>query len=73
MAAMARRWQAEKYGGPENLRLISSPVEPPQESEVLVRPRAVEVNFTDLIIIMGAASYLFMFFLYMGGPALLPM
>src|ERR1700710_1542644 len=44
-----KTWVIEKHGGAEGLSLVEQPVPEPSAGEVLVRVRAVSVNYRDLI------------------------
>src|SRR6187402_2831887 len=44
-----KAWVIEKHGGPEGLALIEQPTPEPAAGEVLVRVRAVSLNYRDLI------------------------
>jgi NADPH:quinone reductase-like Zn-dependent oxidoreductase len=48
-----KAYRIQRYGGPEGLELVEIPEPVPDDSEVLVRIRAVSLNYRDLVIIRG--------------------
>ena len=57
MAATYRAVMLTKKGGPEMLRAVELPVEPPGEGQLRVRVRAAGVGATDLIMLAGNYLY----------------
>jgi NADPH:quinone reductase-like Zn-dependent oxidoreductase len=43
----------EKYGGPDGLRVVDRPVPTPGDHDVIVRIRAVSLNYRDLVVLRG--------------------
>jgi NADPH2:quinone reductase len=62
MAATYRAVMATKKGGPEVLRIVELPVEPPGPGQLRVRVRAAGVGATDLVLLAGKYRY------YRAGP-----
>jgi synaptic vesicle membrane protein VAT-1 len=50
---MSRAWFVDRYGGPERLVLRERPDPAPGSDEVLVRTRAIGLNFADLFVRSG--------------------
>jgi NADPH:quinone reductase len=50
---MSRAWFVDRYGGPERLVLRDRPEPVPGSGEVLVRTRAIGLNFADLFVRSG--------------------
>ena len=48
-----KTYEIQKYGGPEGLELVDRPTPRPGDYEVVVRIRAVSLNYRDLIVIRG--------------------
>ncbi len=57
MAATYRAVMLTKKGGPEGLRIVELPVEPPGAGQLRVRVRAAGVGSTDLIVLAGKYRY----------------
>lgn len=51
---IAKAWQLQRYGSPDDLALVEQTVPDPGDGEVLVRVRAVSLNYRDLINIQAA-------------------
>ena len=57
MAATYRAVMLTKKGGPEGLRIVELPVEPPGAGQLRLRVRAAGVGSTDLIVLAGKYRY----------------
>ena len=53
-ATRSRAWFVDRYGGPERLTLRERPDPAPGPGEVLVRTKAIGLNFADLFVRSGA-------------------
>jgi NADPH2:quinone reductase len=57
MAETYRAVMVTKAGGPEDLRIVDLPVEPPGAGQLRVKVRAAGVGSTDLIVLAGKYSF----------------
>src|SRR5271167_1116939 len=57
MAETYRAVMLPKAGGPEVLKIVDLPVEPPAPGQLRVRVRAAGVGSTDLIVLAGKYSF----------------
>src|SRR6478609_1441311 len=48
-----KTYEIQKYGGPEGLRLVDRPSPGPGELDVIVRIKAVSLNYRDLVVLQG--------------------
>ena len=47
------RYEIQKYGGPEGLKLIDRPSAEPGDLDVVVRIKAASLNYRDLVVLQG--------------------
>jgi NADPH:quinone reductase-like Zn-dependent oxidoreductase len=48
-----KTYEIQKYGGPEGLKLVDRPLPDPGDHEVVVRIKAVSLNYRDLVVLRG--------------------
>ena len=48
-----KTYEIQKYGGPEGLKVVDRPLPDPGDHEVVVRIKAVSLNYRDLVVLRG--------------------